>query len=88
MTSPRDVLNRLKWDAGLPHLEGVAIRYRHRGAPDDEAVLQGKDVLEVGRSFLDLPEGGRLPMHRILRIEVDGRVVWDRARDAHGRALA
>jgi uncharacterized protein (UPF0248 family) len=85
VTSPRDVLNRLKWDEGRPGLEGVRIHYLHRGAPNDTAALEGGDVRAVGHSFLDLPRGARLPLHRILRIEVDGRVVWDRRRDA-GRA--
>lgn len=82
MTSPRDVLNRLKWDEGRARLEGVLIHYRHRGAPDDEALLRGEDILAIGQSFLDLPEGARLPMHRILRIELEGRTLWDRTKDA------
>lgn len=85
MTSPRDVLNRLKWDEGRTGLDGVRIWYRHRGAPDDEALLHGEDVLSVGQSFLDLPEGARLPMHRILRIDVDDRVEWERSTDARAR---
>jgi uncharacterized protein len=83
LTNPRDVLNRLRWEDGRDRLEGVVIFYRHRGAPNDTATLRGEDVQAIGRSFLDLPEGARLPMHRILRIDVDGRTLWDRTR--HGR---
>lgn len=83
MTHPRDVLNRLRWESGEEAaLVDVRIVYRHRGAPRDERSLEGRSILAVGRSFLDLPEGVRLPMHRILRIEKDGEVLWDRRRDA------
>ena len=78
MVNPRDVLQRIRWEQNNPRLEKVLIAYLHRGAPDDVAYLRGEDVLHVGRSFLDLPEGARLPMHRILRIEHDGRTVWVR----------
>lgn len=79
MASPREALNRLRW-TGPGSLRGVLIYYRHRGAPQDTAVLRGDDVLNVGRSFLDLPHGVRIPHHRILRIEVGGQTVWQRTR--------
>lgn len=82
VTSPQDVLNRLKWEEDNPRLDGVVIFYRHRGAPNDTAALRGEEVLAIGRTFLDLPEGARLPQHRILRIEKDGVVRWNRRRDA------
>lgn len=78
MTNPRDVLVRLQWERHREGLRGVRITYLSRGAPDDRAVLDGKNVLHVGRSFLDLSDGGRLPAHRILEIEADGEIVWQR----------
>lgn len=78
MAEPRNVLNRLRWDGGEGALDDVVVFYRHHGAPDDTAAIRGGDIVRVGRTFLDLPKGGRLPQHRILRIEKAGRVVWDR----------
>jgi len=72
------VLQRIRYEHGNRGLAQVIIAYLHRGAPDDVAYLRGEDVVEVGRSFLDLPQGVRLPMHRILRIEWDGRTMWVR----------
>lgn len=78
MTSPRDVLNRIKWESPDRSLDGVLVQVLHRGAPNDTAYIKGKTILEVGRSFLDLPEGVRIPHHRIRAIEKDGQVVWRR----------
>ena len=78
MTNPRDVLVRLQWAGARSGLADVRITYLSRGAPDDRAVLDGKLVTHVGRSFLDLADGGRLPAHRILEIEVGGKIIWQR----------
>lgn len=80
MVTPRDVLNELKWRHGA--LKKARICYRHRGAPMDEAWVQGGRVRDLGKSFMELegPMGGTmLPYHRILRIELDGDMVWCRS---------
>ncbi len=82
MPTPRDVLNELKWRHDA--LEEVLVWYRHRGAPDDERAVGGDKILELGRSFFRVqgPAGGTtLPYHRVLRIEREGRLVWERRRD-------
>ncbi len=84
MATPRDILNELKWRYGA--LEDAQICYRHRGALLDEAWVKGERVRELGKSFMELegPMGGTmLPYHRVLRIEVDGELVWAR-RDGAG----
>lgn len=78
MVSPRDVLNKIKWETTPPTLQGVRVFYLNRGAPADESILESRQILDVGQSFLDLDDGTRLPHHRILRIERDGVVVWKR----------
>lgn len=72
------MLNRIRWNEGNQHLAGVRVYYRHRGAPDDTASLDGSQITDVGRTFLDLADGSRLPHHRILRIERSGEVLWTR----------
>lgn len=79
MATPRDVLNELKWRHGA--LEEVRVAYRHRGAPDDERVLTGDRIHDLGRSFIraEGPRGGlHLPYHRVLRIEHGRRLLWRR----------
>lgn len=56
----------------------------HRGAPGDTRTASGADVVAVGHGFLELrslgPMPAMIPYHRILRIEVDGATLWERAR--------
>jgi uncharacterized protein (UPF0248 family) len=63
-------------------LERASIVILHRGAPGDERRIEGRSIEALGRGFMRVrsPEGGvEIPYHRILRIEVNGRKVWERA---------
>ena len=73
---PRDVLNRLEWSES-PGLEGVEIWYIHRGVPGDTKIVRGRDVVSIGRHYLEL-EGVSIPYHRIVKISFMGRVVYER----------
>lgn len=83
MHGPREVLNGLKWRDGA--LDEAILTFVHRGAPGDVKVVEGRDVTKVGRSFFALRERrGRttsIPYHRVVRIERDGALVWERRRD-------
>ena len=77
---PRDVLNKLKW-GGEDELQGAKVTILHRGVPNDKRVIEGSDILELGRGFMRVasPEGEvGIPYHRILRIEARGRVLWEK----------
>ena len=54
----------------------------HRGAPGDERTIAGGDIVDVGHAFLELRSEGAMPAmipyHRVLRIELDGALVWQR----------
>lgn len=84
MWGPREVLNELKWRHGA--LEEAVIHYVHRGAPNDERVVGGADVLRLETSFLILRDRhgeASIPYHRVFRILRGGEVVWERAPRAH-----
>jgi len=72
-------LNRLKW---MGKLEECKVLIRHRGAPNDEMMISGSDITEVRKTFfLHLNDTGdevHIPMHRILKIESEGRVLWQK----------
>ncbi len=79
MSSPRDVLNWLKWHERA--LAEAEIAYVHRGAPGDERVVSGAEVREVGSWAFVLGEGPReatIPYHRVLRITRRGELLWER----------
>lgn len=75
---PREVLNRLKW-GGTNRLQSANVIILHRGAPNDRRVIDGTEIIELGSGFMRVvaPEGEvEIPYHRILQIEVGGRVIW------------
>jgi uncharacterized protein (UPF0248 family) len=79
MLGPREVLNRLKWLEGS--LGRARITIVHRGAPGDQRVISGSDIVSLGKGFVTVrgAEGEiEIPYHRVLRVEVDGRTVWNR----------
>jgi len=76
--NPREVLNKLKW-GGANELRSAKVTILHRGAPNDRRVVAGEEILELGRGFMrvvSLEGEVKIPYHRILQIEVGGRVVW------------
>jgi uncharacterized protein (UPF0248 family) len=73
MVYPREVLNELKWGEG--RLGEAVITYLHRGAPGDIMTVRGSDIVELERSFFDTADS-KIPYHRIRRIELDGRVLY------------
>jgi len=75
---PREALNKLKWHSKF-NLEDSKITIIHRGAPRNVRVIDGKNILELGRSFMHItsPEGKvEIPYHRIIQIEVQGEIFW------------
>jgi uncharacterized protein (UPF0248 family) len=75
MVFPREVLNQLKWgpEGGLDRAE---VTYLHRGAPGDEAMVKGSNIVELERSFFCTSEN-KVPYHRIRRIALDGKILFD-----------
>lgn len=74
---PREVLNEAWWrpDADL---EEIRITYVHRGAPGDRRTADGDEFVDLGRSFIVLCSGSRIPYHRITRIEYGDETVYAR----------
>ena len=68
-----DLLNRLKWDDTYD-FSRVKIYYEDR-ASEGIAFLTGKDVKRIGEKFLET-EKGYIPIHRIKRIEYNGKILW------------
>jgi hypothetical protein len=84
MTTAREALLELQWSRGK--LAEATIAYVHRGAPGDEATVRGSDILALRRSFFDLRSGASIPYHRVLRIQLEGTLVWERHPQEDSRA--
>ena len=76
MVYPREVLNRLKWTEG-ESIGEARIFYTHRGAPDDIASIEGREIVELGKGFFHTAEAS-IPYHRILRIEYRGETIFEK----------
>lgn len=75
---PRDVLNKLKWHPEFD-LDNAEVTIVHRGAPRDKRVIEGKNILDLGSGFMLVKrrvKEVRIPYHRILKIEIPDKVVW------------
>ncbi|TEU14575.1 MAG: DUF504 domain-containing protein [Hadesarchaea archaeon] len=75
---PREMLNKLKW-GGEDELQSAKVTILHRGAPNDKRVIEGNDILELGRGFMHVasPDGEvEIPYHRVLQIEARGKILW------------
>jgi len=76
---PREVLNKLKWYE--KNLGCALITIIHRGAPNDRRKIKGRDILSLGKGFMSVntPEGEvEIPYHRIIKIELENKTVWER----------
>jgi uncharacterized protein (UPF0248 family) len=74
----REILNELKWHPKLS-LREARVTIEHRGAPEGVRVIEGIDILEIGRGFMRVqsPEGEvQIPYHRVLRIEAGKKLLW------------
>ena len=76
MTSPRDILNELKWKE-TSDLTKAEVWYIHRGAPNDSKIISGKDVITLEKSFMQTVTS-MIPYHRIFKIVYDGKVIFSR----------
>ena len=78
---PRDILNKIKWVDN--NLKEANIYYVSRGAKKDTACCKGKDIIEIGKSFIMFQHEGcvfSIPQHRILTIEYKGEVIFNRTK--------
>ncbi|KYK25516.1 MAG: hypothetical protein AYK23_03555 [Candidatus Proteinoplasmatales archaeon SG8-5] len=74
----KEVLSELKWRNDRD-LDNAIIHYVHRGAPNDEKAVPGIDIQGLESSFFATSEA-MIPYHRIIRIEYDGEVIFERSR--------
>jgi uncharacterized protein (UPF0248 family) len=76
---PKEVLNKLKWQSA--DLKDSKITIVHRGAPRNIRIIDGADIIELGRSFMRVAspeEEAEIPYHRIIQIEVKGKILWQK----------
>ena len=76
MATVRELLNELKWKQGV-NFEKTEIWYVHRGAPDDTMIITGKDIVSLGRSFIETTTA-MIPYHRVFKVLYEGKPIFER----------
>ena len=71
-----EILNKVKWDERMD-FDQLEVVYLHRGAPDDLKRISGREIVNIGKSFLSLKEA-EIPHHRIIKILYEGEVLFER----------
>ncbi len=74
--SPKVILNELKWKQDSD-LEKAEIWYVHRGAQNDTKIISGKEIVSLGKSFMQTTTA-MIPYHRIFKIICTGEVIFKR----------
>jgi len=76
MPNLRDILNELKWSKKF-NLDKAEIWYVHRGAQNDTKIISGKEIVSMGRSFMETATA-MIPYHRIFKIVYKGKIIFKR----------
>lgn len=77
---PKDLLNEIKWK-GDYDISKCNIYYINRGSLDNIAIVEGGQIIEIGKGFLILegiPDEKYIPYHRIIRIEYEDLVIFEK----------
>ena len=77
MKTAHDVLNELRW-RGENRLPEAVLLYRDRTRPEGHRLIRGSEIVELERRYF-VTAAGRLPYYKIERIEVGGKVVFERS---------
>jgi len=76
MTSPRDILNELKWKKNFD-IDLAEVWFVHRGASDDTKIVSGEEIVKLEKSFM-VTNTASIPYHRIFKITYDGKIFFKR----------
>ena len=79
---PRELLNEVRYRGY--DLSKCTVYYINRGSHNDIGVVKGEQIIEIGKGFLILegiPEEKYIPYHRIVRIEYEDVVIFEKPWD-------
>jgi len=81
--SIKRIIDKYKWDPNK-YLNGLRIRYVHRGAANDIKWVNGSDIIRASEGFLEIR--GRderitcIPFHRVNLIKDGEQIIFDRSK--------
>jgi uncharacterized protein (UPF0248 family) len=73
----KNVLDMILWHPEMD-FNKCNITYVHRGAPGNLKKITCGRVRSLERGFLILDDETQIPCHRIIKIEYEGNLVWNK----------
>ena len=71
----KNIINMILWHPEM-EINEIKITYIHRGAPEDLKRINGNSIERIERGFLIFNEGTQIPYHRIVKIEINNKILW------------
>jgi uncharacterized protein len=71
----RNTINMILWHPDMKNTE-IKITYIHRGVPGNLKTITGNSIKKLERGFLVLNEGKQIPLHRIVKITNNNKILW------------
>jgi len=59
-------------------IKNCTVIYIHRGAPGGLKKIGGDEIKSVEGGFMILGDETKIPCHRVVRIECDGEIMWEK----------
>lgn len=73
----KNVLNMILWHPEMD-VKKCSVTYVHRGAPGNLKKISCRRINNLERGFLILDDETQIPCHRILKIEYDNHLMWNK----------
>lgn len=74
----KNILNMVLWHPKM-EINRSKISYIHRGARGNIRTIEGSLVDRIENGFLILKDKTQIPFHRIIKIEYNHRIIWDKS---------
>ena len=73
----KNVLDMILWHPKM-EIKKCKITYVHRGSKGNLKTIEGSHITKLERGFLILDEGTQIPCHRIVKIECNNEIIWNK----------
>jgi len=79
----KTILDMLKWHPEM-NMETCKVTYLHRGRAGNLKTIPATSIQGLEGGFMIMDDGAMIPYHRIIRIECDNRLIWNKSHKKGG----
>lgn len=73
----KNIINMILWHPEMD-INDAKLTYIHRGAPGNLKTIHGNSIERMEGGFVLLKEGTQIPFHRIVKIEINNKILWQK----------